>query len=76
MRVPRSLVGLTIADSGLGKRFNVTILAVKRRDHQGDEVRYLPQADLKLQSGDSLIVLGAEEAVQKLIDDRLETPSP
>ena len=34
-------------------------------------MRYLPQADLQLQSGDSLIVLGAEEAVQKLIDDEL-----
>ena len=59
-------------DAGLGKRFNVTIVAVKRRDPTGDEVRYLPQADLKLQSGDSLIVLGADAAVQKLIDDKLE----
>jgi CIC family chloride channel protein len=72
VRVPRSLVGLTIGDAGLGRRFNVTIVAVKRRDHVGEEVRYLPQADLRLESGDSLIVLGAEAAVQKLIDGKLE----
>jgi CIC family chloride channel protein len=72
VRVPSSLVGLTIADTQLGKRFNVTIVAVKRRDHHGDEVRYLPQADLRLKSGDTLIVLGADEAVQKLSDDRLD----
>jgi CIC family chloride channel protein len=72
VRVPSSLVGLTIADTQLGKRCNLTIVAIKRRDHHGEEVRYLPQADLRLQAGDMLIVLGAEAAVQKLIDDRLE----
>jgi CIC family chloride channel protein len=71
VRVPRSLVGLTIEDAALGRKFNVTIVAVKRRDSQGEEVRYLPQADFRLQGGDSLIVLGAEAAVQKLIDDEL-----
>jgi CIC family chloride channel protein len=72
IRVPPSLVGLTIADAALGKRFNVTIVAVKRRDHSGDELRYLPQADIRLKPGDTLIVLGADAAVQKLMDDRLE----
>jgi CIC family chloride channel protein len=72
VRVPQSLVGLTISGSELGKRFNVTIVAIKRRDHQGEEVRYLPQADLKLEAGDTLIVLGADAAVQKLMDDRLD----
>jgi CBS domain-containing protein len=72
VRVPSSLIGSTIADSGLGRRLNVQILAIKRRDHQGDEVRYLPQPDLRLQAGDSLIVLGTEEAVQRIAEDRIE----
>jgi CIC family chloride channel protein len=72
VRVPASLIGLTIADSALGKRFNVTIVAVKRRDQHGEEVRYLPQADIVLRNGDTLIVLGTDAAVQKLMDDELD----
>jgi chloride channel protein, CIC family len=72
VRVPPSLIGMTIADAALGRKFNVTIVAVKRRDHHGEEVRYLPQADIQLQSGDTLIVLGTDDSVQKLMDDKLE----
>jgi chloride channel protein, CIC family len=72
VRVPPSLVGMTLADSALGKRYNVTVVAIKRRNHSGEEVRYLPQADIRLEASDTLIVLGANESVDKLAKDQLD----
>ena len=55
-----------MAESGIRTRFGVSVLAVKRRSREGLERRFVPGPDDRFESGDVLIVLGTEEAIQRL----------
>lgn len=58
------LVGKTLAESGLGRDLDLTVLRVVR-----DKDRYLaPQASLRLQPGDVLLVEGRREEILKVKD--------
>jgi CIC family chloride channel protein len=63
---PAGLAGRTIAESGIRTRFGVSVLAVKRRSREGLERRFVPGPDDRFESGDVLIVLGTEEAIERL----------
>ena len=64
--VPAVLAGRTMSESGIRSRFGVSVLAVKRRSREGLERRFVPGPDDRFESGDVLIVLGTEEAIQRL----------
>ncbi len=57
-------VGKTIRDMGLGERFGLCVVAVVRSDYQ------LPvdQTELRIQSGDVLLVLGSENRLIELVE--------
>ncbi|MBN2394453.1 MAG: SLC13 family permease [Anaerolineae bacterium] len=58
------LIGKTLAESGLGRDMDLTVLRVVR-----DNNRYLvPQAKLRLQKGDELLVEGQRAQVLKIKD--------
>ena len=66
VRVPAAMVGKTVGESLLGRRFGVTVLSVTKVDRQGRESRVLPHRDLVLEANDRLAVLGPEAAVDRL----------
>ena len=58
------LIGKTLAESGLGRDMDLTLLRVVR-----DNNRYLvPQADLRLEEGDELLVEGQRAQILKVKD--------
>jgi di/tricarboxylate transporter len=59
-----SLVGSTLAQSGLGRNFDLTVLAIIR---EGQRLLHLP-ADAVLQAGDALLVEGSSDAILKIKD--------
>ena len=63
---PAGLAGRTVAESSIRSRFGVSVLAVKRRSREGLERRFVPGPDDRFESGDVLIVLGTEDAIQRL----------
>ncbi len=59
LRVPKSLVWQTLAQTDLRNRYGVTVLVVKR----ADKLLVSPPADCILQQGDILVVLGSNEDI-------------
>lgn len=80
VRVPPQLYGRRVGESDLGRRFGVQILAITKTDRRGVERRLLPRADVVLEAGDRLVVIGPTEAVDRLlraeIDPELPPPAP
>ena len=66
VEVPAALQGRTVGESGIRARFGVSVLAVKRMTREGYERRFVPSPDDRFQPGDRLIVLGTEDAIEKL----------
>jgi chloride channel protein, CIC family len=64
--VPPAIAGQTVGESGIRSRYGVSVLAVKRRTREGLERRFVPGSDDRFESGDVLIVLGTEEAIERL----------
>jgi di/tricarboxylate transporter len=57
-----SLISKTLSDASFRARFNVTILALHRRGRNlSDQIK-----GIKLQSGDSLLLLGTEESIERV----------
>ncbi|KTG07935.1 potassium transporter TrkA [Haloprofundus marisrubri] len=55
------LVGKTLAESHVRQRVGVSVIAVQR----GDETISNPEADLTLQEGDTLVVIGGQDACRE-----------
>jgi chloride channel protein, CIC family len=64
--VPPALAGRTVGESAIRSRYGVSVLAVKRRSREGLERRFVPVPDDRFETGDVLIVLGTEEAIERL----------
>ena len=57
-----SLISKTLSDASFRARFNITILALHRRGKNlSDQIEAI-----KLQSGDSLLLLGTEESIERV----------
>lgn len=61
---PAAFQGKTLLELELPKRFAVTVVAVRR----AEQSVILPRADLRVDAGDSLVVVAREGAVSKLFD--------
>jgi len=66
LAVPPDMVGRALRDSGLRDRYEITVMAIERMDAAGREQRIAPRADTVLKRGDVLVVMGEEQAVQRL----------
>lgn len=66
LRVPEVLVGRTLRDLDLGNRVRATAIALSR----GDEMTVNPHRDETLRDGDYLVLIGQDEELAKLVNDR------
>lgn len=64
--VPDPLLGRTVGEAGLRSRYGISVLAVKRRTRDGVERRFVPGPEDRFERGDSLIVLGTDEAIGRI----------
>ena len=65
--VPPSFVSRSIADLDVRKRFNVTILLIKRHvEGSGELVNELPNAHFILREGDILLMMGDDKQLRRL----------
>lgn len=58
------LEGRTLAQSGLGQKFDLTVLAIIRKEHRLLD----PLAEAHLEAGDALLVEGSSESILKIKD--------
>lgn len=63
---PASLVGRSLAELDLGTRLNLTPIAIRR----GEKVTVNPHRDDRLEAGDELILIGRDDALERLFEDR------
>lgn len=61
MRVPDALIGHTLRELDLPKRFGVMVMGIKNQS-----MRVVPSADAVLNAGDVLLLLGPAEAAARL----------
>ncbi|HMQ33986.1 MAG TPA: TrkA family potassium uptake protein [Chloroflexaceae bacterium] len=59
VRVPKWLIGQSLMMSGLRKRFNINVLAVRR----GSQMIVTPPADLLFARDDIMLVIGADPSI-------------
>jgi trk system potassium uptake protein TrkA len=65
VNAPRSFHGKTIAELKIRTRYGVSIIAVKRPSDE-EEVAELPSPDYVIKKGDILVVVGANEDIERL----------
>jgi hypothetical protein len=58
-------VGRTLGSCQVRVRNGLTVVSVIRRGEEGRELRILADGKFRMEAGDQLIVLGAEEAIAK-----------
>lgn len=63
--VPESWVGKTIVQLGVRQKYHISILAIKREG----QLEPLPKPDWCFQSGETMLILGADRDVQKFLRD-------
>jgi CIC family chloride channel protein len=70
LEIPSALAGKTMAEAGLRARYGVSVLAVKRMGRDGFERRFVPEPPDRFEHGDVVVVLGSDESIARLQDDR------
>ena len=76
LEIPAALAGRTMAELKLRSRYGVSVIAVKRMGRDGHERRFVPGPPDRFQHGDVIVVLGNDDAIARLQDDRaLPVPS-
>ncbi len=75
LRVPAEspLTGKTLAEADLGRKWNVIIVAIRKR---GERLVFNPRGETRLEEGDLLFAMGHQEALQRLQESLLPVPSP
>ena len=63
---PPSLVGKTLRELDLRRRYGVTVLAFKRKGWSGDSYNEIPDPDRPISAVDRLIVVGRREDLDRL----------
>jgi CIC family chloride channel protein len=64
--VPESFFGRSLGSLDIRRRFEVSVLLVKRKGASGEEIiDELPDADLVFQQGDVMLVLGKDDRVNR-----------
>jgi trk system potassium uptake protein TrkA len=63
IRVPRSMVGQSLMQSGLRRRFGINVLAVKR----GTKMIVTPPADHTFSNDDMILVIGSDASITQFL---------
>jgi len=64
---PSSYLGHSLKDLSLRQRFQVSVLAVKKRGWRGESKSELPDPDRPLQAHDRIIVVGHVDDLERLL---------
>ena len=70
LELPPRLAGRTMAEAGLRARYGVSVLSVKRMGRDGVERSFVPEPPDRFEHGDVVVVLGSDESIARLQDDR------
>ena len=62
IHVPEDWIGKSILDIDIRKKYNITVVAIKRKG----EMYVNPHPDMQLASDDMLIILGDSESVKRV----------
>jgi len=65
LAVPRGLIGKTLMQLDFRKKYNVSIIAIKRKD----EIIVVPSRTEELKQGDILFLIGRHANIKKFIND-------
>jgi len=65
--VPEALVGKTLRQLDLRGRFDINVVAVRRRRDGGEEVVELPRPDEPLSAADLLVLVGTHENTESML---------
>jgi CBS domain-containing protein len=68
--VTRSIEGKTVAEAALRSRYGVSVLAVKRMGKDGVERRFVPTPSDRFEHGDTLVLLGTDDAFASFRGER------
>ena len=63
---PKAFVGRTFAEINFGPRLNLTPVAVRR----GEKVTVNPHREDRIQAGDELILIGRDDALERLFEEK------
>jgi Trk K+ transport system NAD-binding subunit len=63
--VPNELVGASIAEARFRDTYGLSVLMVRRTDRSGKVTRFIPDGGTRFESGDRLIVFGAQNRVSE-----------
>ena len=63
------LVGRTLVDSEIGTRYDAWIVLLEREERLGRVTKASPSGDLTLRAGDVLVVGGAQESIDQLVNE-------
>ena len=66
---PDEWLGFSLSDLALRRRFNISVLAVKRRTALGGLVNEMPQPDRALTDQDRLIIVGEVKDLERLLQN-------
>ncbi len=67
IKPPKDFIGKTLKALNVRAKYQLNIIAVKRKNAQGEEiVNVVPMAEEIIREGDMLLVAGANEAIEKL----------
>lgn len=61
------LVGQTLAESGIGRDFDVQVIMIERPGPLGAGITTAPAADREIHSGDVLVMRGTHDAVEEVL---------
>ncbi len=65
--VPPRFAGRSMQELDVHRRFEVTVLLIKRKSGAGDEeISLVPDADFVFREGDRMLVMGAERHLKRL----------
>lgn len=72
LKVPEKMVGYSLEELELRKRYGINVLTIKRIDPDSDSEKYisrgLPGPDTKLKEEDKMIVFGDKEECEKMMN--------
>lgn len=76
IEIPRHLIGKTIRETDIRKRYQVQIVLIKRTGNEQSghtpQASIFPDPDYRFDSGDHLLVLGSDPALRKFQENRTD----
>ncbi|TSB44626.1 potassium channel family protein [Alkalicoccobacillus porphyridii] len=62
MKAPKAMNGYTLQELDIRAKYGITVMAIR----SGDDINVSPRADEKIQTGDTLLLIGSSEEINHL----------